>query len=337
MKTPFHCLAACCFLGIALDAAAMAPVIVSQPTNTSVLPTASVEFNVVADDSGPFIFQWRVNGASIDGATNSSLELSNVVCSQDGEIYSVAITNAGGFTVSSNAVLSVLNLPPQLPAFSNVVVSYAAPFVSIPFQVSEPGLPAASVTMSATSSDTNLVPNEQILFSGADSNRLITINANSNILTNTTISVIGTGPCGANRQSSFDFSLTNYPPQISSIPSQHGPVNSSLGPISFIVSDFETPADQLNIAISSSSNNVVATNQIVLGGSGTNRTITILPGTNTAGTASITLKVTDALGASVTRTFAVTLEQFTQINPGLPTFAYSAVAWGDYDNDGRLD
>src|SRR5437016_5220977 len=140
MKTPFHYLAACCLLWLPLNAAASAPpTIVSQPTNSSVLPTANAEFDVVADDSGPFIYQWTLNGTPIDNATNASLVLSNVICSQDGGIYSVAVTNAGGFAISSNAVLSVLNLPPQLSALSNQVVSYSAPFVTIPFQVSEPG------------------------------------------------------------------------------------------------------------------------------------------------------------------------------------------------------
>ena len=142
---------------------------------------------------------------------------------------------------------------------------------------------------------------------------------------------------GATNQSVFQLLVTNFPPQISSIAAQRGPWNATLGPIAFTVSDAETPASQLVVTASSSNGSVVPTNQIVLGGSGTNRTASILPGTNTYGTATVTLTVTDALGATRSASFLVTLDLFTSLAPGLPALTYSAVAWGDYDNDGYLD
>ncbi len=216
-------------------------------------------------------------------------------------------------------------------------MSYSAPFVTLPFVVSDTGLAASNVAMSGASSKTSLVPNGQIVFGGADSNRTVTITANSNVFGAALISIIGTGPCGATNQTSFNFLVTNFPPQISSIPTQEGPINASL-PISFAVSDVETPADRLTVAAQSSNNNSVPTNQMVLGGSGTNRTLTIMAGTNIAGTTTITLTVTDALGATSSRSFSAKIDQFTQIAAfGFPAMRSSAAAWGDYDNDGKLD
>jgi hypothetical protein len=315
----------------------VAPTVVGQPESFSVLPGAGGEFDVVAAGTAPLTYQWFLDGNPINEATSASLILTNALCSQNGGAYSVEVSNAGGSLASSNAVLTIINLPPQLSSISNQVVSYSAPFATIPFLVSDTGLSASVVAIGGTSSNTNLVPNDQIVFGGSDTNRTVTVTANSNDFGVTTISVTATGPCGAVNQTNFNLIVTNFPPRISSIANQELPINATLGPLAFTVSDVETPANQLVVTASSSNNGIVPTNQIVLGGSGTNRTITFTPGTNAPGTAFVTLTVTDGLGASASASFQVKLDQFTQILPGLPFLVDSAVAWGDYDNDGHLD
>jgi hypothetical protein len=315
----------------------IAPLFVLPPGNVSAVPGGTGEFDVIASGTTPLSYQWMLNGNPVDNATNASLVLSNALCSQDGSLYSVSVSNAAGSIVSGNATFSIINTPPQISSISNQIVSYSAPFVTVPFLVSDPGLPGSAVTVSAVSSNTNVVPNEQIVLNGTDTNRTATLTANSNLFAGTTISMIAAGPCGATNQTNFILLVTNFPPQFSSIAAQRGPINAAIGPIAFAVSDFETPADQLTLAVQSSNGSVLPTNQVVLGGSGTNRTVTIIPGTNFAGTATVTLMATDSLGASGSVNFSVTLDQFSQIMPGIPPLLYSAVAGGDYDNDGKLD
>lgn len=315
----------------------VAPSVVLQPQSTSLLPGSSGQLNAVAAGTAPLSYQWMLNGNPINGATNANLILTNADCSQNGNIYAVSVTNAAGFVISSNAVLSIINTPPQISSISNQVVSYSAPFVTLPFVVSDPGLPSSGVSVSGASSNAGLVPNGQIVFDGADSNRTVTVTANTNVLGAATISITATGPCGATNQSSFNFVVTNFPPQISNPGTQEGPINAPL-PVAFTVSDPETPASQLTVTAQSANNNVAPTNQIVLGGSGTNRTLTIVPGTNIAGSATVTLTVTDALGAPASASFPVRLDQLTRIaGLGLSNLQESAAAWGDYDNDGKLD
>lgn len=316
----------------------VAPTVVAPPRDTSVLPGADAGFAVVAAGTAPLSYQWLRNGNPLPGATNASLILSNAACAENGSLYSVSVSNAGGSVVSSNAPLTIINTPPQISSISNQVVSYSAPFVTVPFQVSNGGLPATSVAMSGASANTNLVSNGQIVFGGTDTNRTVTLTANSNSFGSATVALVATGPCGATNQRSFNLLVTNFPPLISTITNQRGPFNAVLGPVAFTVTDAETSADQLLVTASTSNNSVVPTNQIVLAGTGANRTVTILPGTNISGSATITLVVTDTLGATKSTSFSVALEQFTQIAPGLPAWRYeNAVAWGDADGDGKLD
>jgi hypothetical protein len=54
----------------------------------------------------PLSYQWRLNGSSLAGATNTSLTITNVQPSKAGN-YSLALTNPAGWAVSSNALLKV--------------------------------------------------------------------------------------------------------------------------------------------------------------------------------------------------------------------------------------
>jgi hypothetical protein len=82
-------------------------------------------------------------------------------------------------------------------------------------------------------------------------------------------------------------------PSISSIPAQAIIVNSATAAIPFMVGDAETPAANLTLSASSSNPALVPTNQIVFGGTGTNRTVTVTPSSNQVGTATLTVTVSD--------------------------------------------
>ena len=56
----------------------MAPVILAQPTNQTVIVGDVAAFSVVADGTPPLSYQWNFNGTNIVGATNTFLTLTNV-------------------------------------------------------------------------------------------------------------------------------------------------------------------------------------------------------------------------------------------------------------------
>jgi alpha-tubulin suppressor-like RCC1 family protein len=80
-----------------------------QPQSQTALVGGSVSFNVSVIGQGPFAYQWKLNGHELPAATTSALTLPNLQMSDAG-LYSVAITNAFGGIISSNATLTVVPL-----------------------------------------------------------------------------------------------------------------------------------------------------------------------------------------------------------------------------------
>lgn len=78
--------------------------------------------------------------------------------------------------------------------------------------------------------------------------------------------------------------------------------------VPFTIGDTETAAGALTVTRGSNNQTLVPTGNIVLGGSGFNRSVTITPALNATGTATITLIVTDGGGLTATRSFLLTVD-----------------------------
>jgi Immunoglobulin I-set domain len=90
----------------------------------------SATFNVTASGTTPFSYQWSFDTTNLVGATNATLMLDNVQFAQAGN-YAVQVSNVGGATLSSNAVLTVVD---KLDHFSwNPILSPR--FVNVPITV----------------------------------------------------------------------------------------------------------------------------------------------------------------------------------------------------------
>ncbi len=83
--------------------------ITSQPQSQSVGLSGNLSFSVSVSGQAPFSYQWQFQNASLAGATNSTLMLTNVQRGQAGA-YSVVVSNLFGAVTSSNANLSVLGI-----------------------------------------------------------------------------------------------------------------------------------------------------------------------------------------------------------------------------------
>ncbi len=83
------------------------PRITRQPTSLSLSIGATATFRVTATTTnGPITYQWRHQDTLLVNATNPSLILTNIQMTNAGP-YTVAVTDAGGTTNSSPAILDV--------------------------------------------------------------------------------------------------------------------------------------------------------------------------------------------------------------------------------------
>jgi hypothetical protein len=87
----------------------LAPLIIVQPANQSVLMWQAATFSVGAVGAPPLHYQWRCNGADVADATNRTHTIAAVRLA-DGGSYSVVVSNVFGLAASSSAVLSVITV-----------------------------------------------------------------------------------------------------------------------------------------------------------------------------------------------------------------------------------
>jgi hypothetical protein len=84
--------------------------ILSQPVSQTVLAGKMISFSVMASGLEPLAYQWSKDGANIDGATASALELTDVSADDAGD-YVVTVSNADGAAESDTATLEVQESP----------------------------------------------------------------------------------------------------------------------------------------------------------------------------------------------------------------------------------
>ena len=96
-------------------------------------------------------------------------------------------------------------------------------------------------------------------------------------------------------------------PSISAINNQTIPANASAGPIPFTIGDPAYDVSQLSLGAFSANTNLVPVSGLVLGGSLSNRTLTVTPANNQTGSASITVTVTNPAGGTASSSFTLTV------------------------------
>lgn len=84
-----------------------APSITLQPSPVQVNAGGGFTLNVAAGGTGPFTFQWRKDGVPIAGATSAVYQSASADATQAG-VYSVAVSNAGGTTISNAVPVGVI-------------------------------------------------------------------------------------------------------------------------------------------------------------------------------------------------------------------------------------
>jgi len=130
-------------------------------------------------------------------------------------------------------------------------------------------------------------------------------------ITNGTTSVEQVAPLRTfTTSNSFEIALSASGQQISAIADQNIPPNGSSNPLSFNFGNLGSTAGlSLAVLASSANQSLVPNGNLVFGGSGTNRTITVTPAPGQTGTSLITVSVTDGVWTN-SRSFNVIVSDF---------------------------
>ena len=85
------------------------PTIIQQPESTTASAGSDVLLEVQVSGDPPFLYQWRLNGSPLPGATAAELLLSNL-SSLDSGLYDVVVNGPGGTVTSSLALVALFGV-----------------------------------------------------------------------------------------------------------------------------------------------------------------------------------------------------------------------------------
>lgn len=126
--------------------------------------------------------------------------------------------------------------------------------------------------------------------------------------------------------------LANSLPVLSDISDQRTFHSTTTRPIPFTVFS----QDPFVLSVGSSNTTLVPLTNITCSGSSSNWMIVATPFTNVLGTTAISVTASNQFGTT-TKSFLLTVADFSDVTSNLPPAYLGAVKWVDYDNDGYLD
>jgi hypothetical protein len=132
--------------------------------------------------------------------------------------------------------------------------------------------------------------------------------------------LIGLSSGGGTPSDLVESDFTAYPldqlPTISTIPNQNIYESTETGELSFTVGDNETAAGDLEVEVFSDNSALVPNAGLILGGTGANRTLKVVPAPTGTGSTQILVTVTDEFGGSASTSFTLTVDPARpQISP----------------------
>ena len=178
--------------------------------------------------------------------------------------------------------------------------------VQVSFTVGALGTtPPEGLSVTAASSNGAVVDSAALVLQGSGNSYTLAIPPQADVDGKTVITVSATGGAHATSRSFIvRVGDVNDPPTISPIGDQLVDVNGTTGAIPFTVADPDTPVENLVVTASSSNPAVSPVDNILIGGSGAGRTVTVTAAPEVSGASVVTISVSDGRNTT-TETFTV--------------------------------
>lgn len=209
-------------------------------------------------------------------------------------------TSASSFTVTVAANVGG-NTAPVIQGIANETIVAGSAYGPLPLVIKDTESSEGALTLSVASSNTVLVPATNIVFGGQNWGRTLTTTPAAGQTGRSVITLaVSDGTYTTSTSFVLDVVSGDTPPTISALPTTHTPtLGSTPQAIAFNVSDAETAVADLRVTASSSNTALVPAANIVVGGSGSLRSVTITPPPGQTGATTVTLTVSDG---DITRT-----------------------------------
>jgi len=220
------------------------------------------------------------------------------------------------------------NFPPTLNPLEDLVLEEGAPaqVVALSGIGSEGVSERQNLIVTAVSGDPRSIPNPNISYSSPSANGTLTFTPSHTAFGSVPITVTVNDGGGVNNVARRTFLVTlqprNQPPRLGSIPNQTVVKGRGFPPLTWVIGDRESAADQLAVRAFSSNPALLPQAMISVTGSGSNRVVQLAPIPNVAGSTSVTLEVTDGNGSVSTTRFnaSVTENRMPPTISRLPDF-----------------
>ena len=201
-----------------------------------------------------------------------------------------------------------MSTPPTITAVANQVIVEDTTTAALAFTVGDGQTAAASLVVTASSSNPSLVPNSgaALALGGSGASRTVTVAPQPNANGQSTITLsVNDGILTTTTSFLLTVTAVNDLPVVSAIAAQSINEDQSLA-VPFTISDVETAAASLSLQVASTNTALVGGAGLVLGGSGANRTLTLTPAADQWGASTITITVSDGT-ASAPSAFSFTV------------------------------
>jgi uncharacterized protein YqjF (DUF2071 family) len=279
---------------------------------------------------------YKVYYGVASGVYTNSVDVGNVTTNRvtglaQGVTYYFAITayNTSGQESDYSAEISyrtaLANQPPFISSVIDQMTTEDVPSAAVPFVVGDTETSASNLVLTTDSSNPALLPLSGIQLGGTGANRTIQLRPAINQFGASTVTVtVSDGFLTSSTSFLLTVTPVNDPPTISALQNQTINEDIATTALPFTIGDNESPAANLVLSAASSNPVLVPPSAIVFGGSGSNRTVRILPATNLFGTATITLVVSDGNLSSFS-SFVLTVNPVNDA-PSLSTFKPLTIA-----------
>ena len=237
--------------------------------------------------------------------------------------WTLLVTVSDGVATSAVQTVTIdltnVNEAPQITGPTNTSVNEDGSTAALPVTVGDVDTAVNTLIVTATSSDQTLIPNGNIVIGGTGTNRTVTITPTADMNGGPVTITLTVSDGTLSTQTTFEVTVNavNDAPTISVVPDQTIDEDATTGPLAITLGDIDSSVNALTVIATSSDQALIPDGNLVVSGTGANRTVTVTPlADQNGGPVTITLTVSDGALTTV-RTFTVNV---TPVND-LPVIA----------------